>query len=267
MEVERFAAPLGAIITGVDVRHLDDGAFGTVQAALAEHHVLAFPDQSLTPIEQKAFASRWGPLQQHPYNGTDEHPEVMRLENRGKAKNPNEHWHSDMSYETVPPKLTMLHAIEAPPLGGETAFANQHLALSALSETLQDQLRSMRALHSAEGLARLYRQDPRDAPRAVHPVVRGHEERGDEALYVCRAFTTGFDGWRRNESRGLLEFLFEHSARPDFQARHRWRAGDVVIWDNRSVLHYAVHDHGDSARTMHRVQVQGTAPHAPAGGC
>ena len=257
MEVTRFAAPLGAVVSGVDVRDLDDDAFAAIEAALAAHHVLAFPEQSLTPVEQKAFAARWGPLQCHPYNGTAEHPEVMRLENRGKAKDPNEHWHSDMSYEPVPPKLTMLHALEAPELGGETAFANQHLALAELSDMMRHQLGQMRAVHSAEGLARLYGQDPAEAPRAVHPVVRRHEERGDDALYVCRAFTRTFEGWRRNESRGLLEFLFEHSARPDFQARHRWRAGDLVIWDNRSVLHYAVHDHGDSARTMHRVQVQG----------
>ncbi len=258
MEITRFAAPLGAVVSGVDVRDLDDDAFTAIQDAFAKHHVLAFPEQSLSPAEQKDFASRWGPLQQHPYNGTAEHPEVMRLENRGKAKDPNEHWHSDMSYEPVPPKLTMLHALEAPELGGETAFANQHLAFSELSETLREQLRTMRAVHSAEGLARLYRQDPSEAPRAVHPVIRRHEERGDEALYVCRAFTQRFDGWRRNESRGLLEFLFEHSARPDFQARHRWSPGDLVMWDNRSVLHYAVHDHGDDPRTIHRVQVQGS---------
>ncbi len=262
MEIARFAAPLGAVISGVDVRKLDDepDAFAAIQGALAEHHVIVLPDQQLTPVEQKAFAARWGPLQQHPYNGTTDHPEVMRLENRGKAKNPNEHWHSDMSYEPVPPMLTMLHALEAPDLGGETAFANQHLALSELSAPMREQLRTMSAVHSAEGLARLYRQDPAEAPRAVHPVIRRHEERGDDALYVCRAFTQRFDGWRRNESRGLLEFLFEHSARPDFQARHQWQAGDLVIWDNRSVLHYAVHDHGDAARTMHRVQVQGLAP-------
>ncbi|MDH3684128.1 MAG: TauD/TfdA family dioxygenase [Acidimicrobiia bacterium] len=260
IEISRSASPLGATVTGVDVRVLDDAAFATIRQAFADHHVLAFPDQELDPGEQKAFAARWGPLQRHPYNGTEAHPEVMRLENLGKAKDPNEHWHSDMSYEPVPPKLTMLHALEAPELGGETAFANQHLAFEALSPALQDHLRQLRAVHTAEGLARLYGQDPAAAPRAVHPVVRVHEERGDEALYVCRAFTQRFDGWRRSESRGLLEFLFEHSARPDFQARHRWRPGDLVLWDNRSVLHYAVHDHGDDPRVMHRVQVEGDRP-------
>ncbi len=260
ISVERFSAPLGATVTGVDVRDLDDETFAVIKAAFAEHHVLAFPDQSLDPVEQKAFAARWGPLQRHPYNGTAEHPEVMRLENRGKEKDPNEHWHSDMSYEPVPPMLTMLHALEAPELGGDTAFANQHLALAELSPNLREQLSQMRAVHSAEGLARLYGQDPSTAPRAVHPVVRRHEERGDDALYVCRAFTQRFEGWRRGESEGLLGYLFEHSARPDFQARHHWKVGDLVMWDNRSVLHYAVHDHADDPRTVHRVQVQGAEP-------
>lgn len=260
VEIARFAAPLGATVTGVDLRHLDDHTFAAIQAAFAQHHVLAFPDQHLSVDDHLGFARRWGPLQAHPYNGTTEHPELMRLENRGKAKDPNEHWHSDMSYEPVPPQLTMLSALEAPDLGGDTAFANQHLAFEALSPSVQDHLRQLRAVHSAEGLARLYRADPADAPRAVHPVVRRHDERGDEALFVCRAFTTRFDGWRRSESQGLLEFLFDHSARPDFQARHHWRAGDVVMWDNRSVLHYAVHDHDDDPRTLHRVQVQGTIP-------
>ena len=262
IEISRFAAPLGATVGGVDVRDLDEDGFATVEQALLDHHVIAFPAQRLEPAELKAFAARWGPLQRHPYNGTAEHPEVMRLENHGKSKDPNEHWHSDMSYEPVPPMLTMLHALEAPALGGDTAFANQHLALAELTPSLLDHLLHVDAIHSAEGLARLYRQDPAEAPRAVHPVVRRHDERGDDALYVCRAFTTRFDGWRASESRGLLEFLFEHSARPDFQARHHWQPGDLVIWDNRSVLHYAVHDHDDDPRTILRVQVQG-APSIP----
>ena len=259
VEIARFAAPLGARVTGVDVRALDETEFASIQQAFLDHHVLVFPDQTLDdPADQKAFAARWGPLQNHPYGSTSEHPEVIRLENRGKAKNPNEHWHSDMSYEPVPPKLTMLYAVEAPDLGGDTAFANQHLAYDALSDDLRKLLAQLRAHHRAEGLARLYGADPAEAPRAIHPVVRRHEDTGADALYVCRAFTTRFDGWRRQESDGLLQFLFDHSARPDFQARHNWAAGDLVMWDNRSVLHYAVHDHGDDARTINRVQVQGS---------
>lgn len=257
LQVTKFGAPLGGTVHNVDVRDLDDAAFASLQAAFTEHLVLAIPAQDLTADELLAFASRFGTLQLHPYNRNAEHPEVIRLENRGKARDPNEHWHSDMSYEAVPPKMTILHAIETPAIGGDTAFANQHLAFAELSDAMKDQLRTMKAVHSAAGLARLYRQDPSEAPQALHPVARRHEVRGDEALYVCRAFTTRFEGWRGSESKGLLNFLFEHSARPDFQARHQWSAGDLVLWDNRSVVHYAVHDHGDDQRTINRVQVHG----------
>ncbi len=258
VEVTKFGAPLGAVVTGVDLRVIDAAQFAAIQQAFADHLVLAFPGQKLAIEDQLQFAQRWGVLQKHPFYRGDDYPELMRLENRGKRKNPNEHWHSDMSYESVPPKITMLYALEAPAIGGDTAFANQHLALSELSEPLREQLRTMNGVHTAAGLAKLYRRDPADAPSAVHPVVRCHEDRGDDALYVCRAFTTKFEGWRSAESAGLLNYLFEHSARPDFQARHNWKAGDLVMWDNRSVLHYAVHDHGDDRRTIHRVQVQGT---------
>ena len=165
-----------------------------------------------------------------------------------------------MSYEAKPPKLTMLYALEAPELGGDTAFANQELAYAQLTPALRGVLDGLAAVHSAEGLARLYGQDPREAPRATHPVVRTHDDTGARSLYVCRAFTQRFAGMRTEESRGLLEFLFGHSARPDFQARHHWSQGDLVMWDNRSVLHYAVHDHGDAPRTIDRVQVEGTVP-------
>jgi taurine dioxygenase len=260
VEVSKFGAPLGGVVHDVDVRSLDDEQFAAIQAGFAEHLVLAFPGQDLTIEDQLTFARRWGQLQQHPFYRGAEYPELMQLKNRGKAKDPNEHWHSDMSYEPTPPKITMLYALDAPAIGGDTAFANQHLAFNELSGTLQEQLLTMNAVHTAEGLARLYKRDATDAPRAVHPVVRRHEDRGDDALYVCRAFTTKFEGWRTVESRGLLDTLFEHSARPDFQARHQWNAGDLVMWGNRSVLHYAVHDHGDDARTIHRVQVQGDTP-------
>ncbi len=117
-----------------------------------------------------------------------------------------------------------------------------------------------RAVHSAAGLAALYGADQGEAPRAEHPVVRTHDESGERALYVCRAFTDRFVGWRREESQSLLEYLYQHSVRPEFQARHHWRAGDLVMWDNRCLLHFAVHDHGDEPRVIHRVQVAGPRP-------
>ncbi len=99
-----------------------------------------------------------------------------------------------------------------------------------------------------------------EAPSAVHPVVRTHPESGRKALYVCAAFTRWIDGWGADESAGLLRFLFERSSRPDFTYRHQWQPGDVVIWDNRCVLHYAIHDHQDGARILHRITIDGEVP-------
>ncbi len=258
-----MAAPLGAVVNDVDVRAVDDETWQQLDALFVEHHVLVFPGQELLPQDQIDFASRWGRLVRHPYAGLKEHPDIIELRNAGYERDVNQHWHSDMTYEARPPKLTMLYAHETPEVGGDTAFANQELAYAALSEGLRTTLDGLVAHHSAAGLARLYRQEPAEAPRADHPVVRTHDQSHRRALYVCRAFTERFVGWTAAESRSLLGFLFDHSARPEFQARHRWSPGDLVMWDNRSLLHYAVHDHGDEPRTIHRLQVEGSSVVGP----
>lgn len=257
MQVRRMAAPLGGIVEGCDVRNLSDDDLQTLRQWFGEYHVLVFPQQQLTPDDQITFASRWGELVAHPYSALPDYPSIIELQNRGKAKDVNQHWHSDMTYNARPPKLTMLYALQAPEFGGATAFSNQVLAASELSSGLRRLVDDLQAHHSAKGLARLYGEDESAAPKAVHPVIRTHDETGTQALYVCRAFTTHFVDWTRAESKALLDYLFEHSVRPEYQARHQWRAGDLVMWDNRSVLHYAVHDHGDEPRVIHRCQVLG----------
>jgi taurine dioxygenase len=260
MRITRFAAPLGVAVEDLDVREVDDQLWQELNALFLAHHVLVFPGQRLQPDEQISFARRWGTLLRHPYAGLPDHPDIIELTNRGKRKDVNQHWHSDMTYAATPPKLTMLYALQAPELGGDTAFANQILACETLSEGLRAMLGGLRAEHSAAGLARIYGEDPAEAPRAEHPVVRTHDESGARALYVCRAFTRRFAGWSREESRGLLEFLFEHAVRPEFQARHHWRPGDLVMWDNRCLQHFAVHDHGEEPRVIHRLQIDGGVP-------
>jgi taurine dioxygenase len=260
MEVRRMSAPLGAIVEGIDVRSVNDTTWQTLNDLFCEHHVLVFPDQTLTPEEQMTFGQRWGELVRHPYAGLEDYPEIIELTNRGKKKDVNQHWHSDMSYNPLPPKLTMLYALEAPEFGGDTAFSNQILAYQELSDGLRELLDGLRAIHSAAGLATIYGENQAEAPRAEHPVVRTHDETGERALYVCRAFTDRFTTWSRAESQALLEYLYQHSVRPEFQARHQWRPGDVVMWDNRCLLHFAVHDHGDDPRVIHRLQVAGPRP-------
>lgn len=261
MHVERIAAPLGARVTGLDIRAVDDESWKKINELFIQYHVLVFPDQQLTPEEQMAFASRWGKLVRHPYAGMKEYPDIIELRNVGKNRDINQHWHSDMTYNPMPPKLTMLYALETPDIGGDTAFANQILAYEALSDGLKVVIDDLVATHSAAGLAALYKADGESAPHAEHPVVRTHDESQARALYVCKAFTNKFIGWRKEESEALLAFLYEHSVRPEFQARHQWQQGDLAMWDNRCLLHYAVHDHADDQpRKIHRVQVEGLAP-------
>ena len=260
MHVERLSAPVGAFIRGLDVRDISDGQWQEINELFCQHHVLVFPEQQLTPEEQIAFAQRWGELVAHPYAAMPDYPEIIELVNKGKRKDVNQHWHSDMTYNVQPPKLTMLYALQAPEIGGETAFANQVLAYEELSPGLKSVIEHLKAHHSAKGLAKLYGEDAKQAPESLHPVVRTHDESGMKALYVCRAFTQRFENWTREESKPMLEFLFEHGTRPEYQGRHQWRAGDLAMWDNRAVLHYAVHDHGDDPRVIHRLQVQGATP-------
>jgi taurine dioxygenase len=260
MQVKRLSAPLGAIVEGVDVRTVDDATWKSLNELFCEHHVLVFPGQTLTPQEHMEFGRRWGELVRHPYAGLDDYPEIIELTNHGKRKDVNQHWHSDMTYNESPPKLTMLYALAAPEFGGDTAFANQHLAYDALSDGMRSVVDGLQAIHSAEGLADLYGADAKAAPRAMHPVVRTHDENGKRALYVCQAFTQRFEGWSREESRSVLDYLYRHAIRPEFQARQQWRSGDLAMWDNRSVLHFAVHDHGDESRVIHRLQVAGPCP-------
>jgi taurine dioxygenase len=262
MHIERISAPLGAVVRDVDVRNIDHANGSEVNDLFLKHHVLAFPEQSLTEDELITFAAQWGPLVRHPYAGMKAYPDIIELTNRGKKKDVNQHWHSDMTYNHRPPKFTMLYAKQTPEVGGDTAFSNQILAYQNLTAGLKQVLLGLTAEHSAAGLAALNKSSETKAPRATHPVVRSHDETGELALYVCRAFTEKFSNWSRHESKALLELLYEQSVRPEYQARHRWRSGDLVMWDNRCLLHYAVHDHGDEQRVIQRVQVEGPAPAA-----
>jgi len=259
MQVEKMSAPLGAVIRDLDVRSIDVAQWSELNALFCEHHVLVFPKQNLTPTDQEAFATRWGSLIPFPYGGLPDHP-IIKLVNKGKQKDVNQHWHSDMSYNPKPPKLTMLYALDTPQFGGDTAFANQALAYDDMSPGMKALLVNLVAHHSAKGLARLYGQDETAAPEADHPVIRTHDESGKKCLYICKAFTESFNDWHKDESKALLNYLFEHAVRPEYQARHHWQVGDLVMWDNRAVLHYAVHDHGDESRIINRLQVEGDRP-------
>ncbi len=260
MQTRLMSAPLGVVVENLDVKKISASQFLELNRLFCTHKVLVFPDQELTPADQQQFAEQWGELVPFPYGGLQDHPNIIELKNRGKKLDVNQHWHTDMSYQEAPPKLTMLYALEAPDIGGSTAFANQNLAYEGLSDRLRRILEQERALHSAQDLAKLFGANEKEAWQAEHPLVRTHDETGDKALYLCRAFTKQICGWSSEESKPMLEYLYGHSVRPEYQARHEWRRGDLVMWDNRSLLHYAVHDHGDQPRLMHRLQIKGSKP-------
>ena len=138
ISLQRIAAPLGATVDGLDVRSMDDETWLTIDQLFCQHKVLVFPEQQLTPQDHMEFARRWGKLVRHPYAGLDEYPEIIELVNVGKKRDINQHWHSDMTYNEAPPKLTMLYALETPKIGGDTAFANQELAYQSLSDGVRN---------------------------------------------------------------------------------------------------------------------------------
>ncbi len=262
MEIRRLGAALGAEISGLDLREaLIDTDIEAIRQALLDHLVLVFRDQQLTPDDQIRFGGHLGTLTEHPvFPHLPGYPPIVEIRNHGKARSVNEHWHTDVSFAPEPPSITMLYALEMPDVGGDTQFANQYLAWEHLSGAMQELLSGLKAVHTGAGTARLAGKNASEAPSSVHPVVRTHPETGRRALYVCRAFSQSFAGMTRPESAPLLEWLFGETCRPEYTWRHQWRAKDLVVWDNRCTLHYAIHDHGDAPRLLHRCTVAGDVP-------
>jgi taurine dioxygenase len=266
LEARRLAGALGAEISGIDLATLDDETFSAIHAAFLEHHVLVFRGQDLRPEDQIAFGERFGELHIHPIvPHLEGYPPILCIPNLGKKRAITEIWHSDVTFEARPPMASALYAREIPEAGGDTMFANQHGAYERLSPGLQKLLGGLEAVHSGGGLAAAtHDREKREAWQIQgqrHPVVRTHPETGRKALFVNRAFVVGLADMSREESEPLLSYLYGVATRLDLTMRHAWQEGDLVMWDNRSVQHYAVHDYGDAPRTMHRVTVIGDVPH------
>jgi taurine dioxygenase len=275
IEVEPIAGACGAEIRGVDVgAPLDDATIGDIRQALLDHCVIFFRDQVLDVAQQKAFARRFGDIFIHPnYNGVVPDPEILEVRREpGDERIVGEHWHSDTTMMAEPPLGAILYALEVPPFGGDTIFANQYAAYDALSDGMKTMLGKLRAVHSDRLVAGP--QAGMNAKRstkvredaawretiAAHPVVRTHPETGRKLLFVNASYTVGFEGMTEAESRPLLGYLLEHGNRPEFTCRFRWHKGSIAFWDNRCTKHIAVHDAGPHRRVMRRVQITGDRP-------
>ncbi len=272
--VEPVSGTVGAVVRGVDLSEpLDQSTVAEIRKAFLAHHVLFFSDQDLSPEAQLRVGRSFGELDTHPFvEGMDSLPEVIEIITEPDDRlNFGGGWHSDVTFLEEPDLASILYAIEVPPFGGDTLFANQHAAYEALSDTMKDLLDGLVAKHSAgpqyaEGgystLSKSMRtKSVQHADRVVHhPLVRTHPETGRKALYVNRAFTVGIEGMRMDESMALLGFLFDHAVREPFTCRFRWSPGSVAMWDNRSVQHYALFDYRGHRRHMRRITVKGDRP-------
>ena len=275
--VRRLAGSLGAAIEGLDLAGpIGAETMAALREAFLEHLVLVFPGQAhITPEQHVAFARRWGALQRMPSRHIPGLPELMEIASYGGVRPGDERpdlrahatarlartdiWHSDQSYEPHPVIGSLLLARTLPEVGGDTMFANQYAAFETLSPGLQKMLRGLRAIHSGEGYYRVTGLDPDDAPRTAQPVALVHPETGRAALYVNRVWTTGFEDMSEEESRPLLDYLYAHAVEPPFTYRHRWTVGDLLMWDNRCVQHYAIDDYGTQTRVMHRATIRSMA--------
>jgi len=271
--IRTLTPTIGAVVENADLsKPLEHEEIAEIRAALLAHKVIFFEDQQLTPTEQRDFAARFGALHTHPlYPGVPEAPELFILDNHSGNPTDNDAWHTDVTFIETP-LGAVLHARVLPPDGGDTLWANMQAAFEALSRPLADFLSTLDAVHDfargfpARGVVAKGAGEEKHAraveehPPVVHPVVRTHPETGADGLFVNFGFTSKIAGLRRKESDALLEFLFAHVQKPEFQVRWKWTPNAVAFWDNRITQHYAVNDYLPQRRVMHRATILGDRP-------
>jgi taurine dioxygenase len=262
LNITPLTGSIGARVEGVRLTEALDGAtVDALRQAFLQHCVLVFRGQHIAPAAQLAFARLWGePVVTAMLKPLDGFPEVVQVTKIPKETASTEAWHYDAPFTRVPPKISILSAVTVPN-GGDTMWSNQYLAYERLSPGLRQTLEGLRVRFRGLRLGRMLGVAESDIPTAVHPLVRTHPETGRKALYLAHAENIlGIEGWTLEESRPLLDHLYAHSTTPDNIYRHMWQVGDVVMWDNRCTMHYAVHDYGTQERVLNRVTLQGEAP-------
>jgi alpha-ketoglutarate-dependent taurine dioxygenase len=276
LDIERLEPTIGARVHGIDLSRATDDQVRAVRAALAEYKVLFFAGQhDLHPDGQIALGRRLGEVtESHPVvPGVDEeHPEIYALDSAtgGFA----DVWHTDVTFVRRPPLGSVLRAVVLPPTGGDTQWADLELAYRSLSEPVQRLADQLVAVHDGtrefgyylaqrEERTKWEGEEFRALVPVAHPVVRVNPDTGRRGLFVNPGFVSHIEGVSDAESRYLLDLFYAHITRPEHIVRHRWSVGDVVMWDNRSTVHYANRDYGDQRRVMHRLTLRGDAPVGP----
>ena len=269
-------AGLGAEITGVDLRRLDQAGFARLLQAWHDHSALLFRGQTLSDADLIAFSRRlgdldWAPVQENGRRFVEGMPEIYIVSNvkvKGEAigslGDGEAVWHTDMSYLELPPKASMLYALEVPARGGNTSFCTMYGVYDALPAALKERIAPLKIKHDGTYNSGGYlRQgvtatdDPRTSPGAVHPLVCTHPETGRRMLYLGRRRNAYLVGLDLADSEALLDELWRYVDRPELAWEHKWRVGDLVLWDNRCTMHRRDAFDPGSRRVMHRTQVKG----------
>ncbi len=278
LEVIPTGAALGATVNGVNLRDLSEATFARILQAWHQHSVLLFRDQTLTDQDLIAFSRRlgdldWAPVQETGRRFVEGLPEIYIVSNVkvngepiGSLGDGEAVWHTDMSYLDMPPKASMLYALEIPPTGGNTSFCTMYGIYEALPQQLKDRITGLKIKHDGTYNSGGYlRQgvtptdDPRQSPGAVHPLVCTHPANGRRMLYLGRRRNAYLAGLELAESEALLNELWSIVDRHEFSWEHVWSVGDLVLWDNRCTMHRRDAFDPNSRRIMHRTQVKGDA--------
>lgn len=278
LDVHRVAGTFVGEVEGLDVSQpLDPQTIEELRQAWWDNSILVFRGQNLTQEQHIAFSRHFGELEGHTVKDwlLPTHPEILVLSNRGRGgvkplENGGAYWHSDITYQAVPPMGSILYGLTVPPEGGDTLYTDMHAAYEALDDETKALIEGRVAIHNykhryllmAEGG---HRPDPTPEQLAEwqdveHPVVLIHPESGRKCLFVNEGFTVAIKGLEKEESDALLQRLYAHSVKPQFVYAHKWRPGDIVMWDNRSTMHCATpYDSEKYERTMHRTTIKGIA--------
>jgi taurine dioxygenase len=282
-KVTRLSDALGAEISGLDASAIDADTFFAIKDAVLDHQVVRFRDCNLDMHGQVRIARLFGALELTPESTRkdgmiwfDEYPEMLVISNveengkqLGELGNAELNWHTDMAFDEVPPSLSYLRAIEVPPVGGDTWFANMYMAYDNLSPGLRRRVEHLELkhqhTHNGRGIPRygyehLSADDVTALPGPIHPIVRTHPETRKKTIYLGRRFAAYIVGLTVEDSEALLNELWAEAIKPEYCWAQQWKVGDMIIWDNRCVMHRRDGFPNESRRLMHRLVSVGSKP-------
>jgi taurine dioxygenase len=273
LEITPSGQACGASVRGVDLsKPLAKEAVAAIRTAWLEHQVLSFPDQKLTDEQLEDFTLNFGPFGEDPFIAPiPGHPHIIAVKRAANETSPifAESWHSDWSFQARPPQGTCLYGKTIPPIGGDTLFTNQYLALEQMPADFRKRIEGKRAIHSAKnayaptgmygkgdtGRSMDIRPSEDAQATQTHPIIKAHPETGRQSLFGCAGYIVGIEGMDQQEGWDLITEIYRWQTRPEFQYRHKWTKDMLVMWDNRCTLHMATGGYAGHDRLLHRTTI------------